>query len=502
MASDSAGGASSLAQDTKTYVGRAFALGWHVAELTHLQDDGEKLTGPGSLAQVINLSYTARAELMLGQINHGLAQINAALAPGRIKMPSGIRGLEKLERAPTGEDLRGVSGAHEALLAELTAADYRLGKAYSLGAQLGETVILGYRELKDKPNEGDLPELFAGKKIAALAGQLRDLKTAFADHAADAVATTLLDWSDTVTIWSKPLEDAADAGTDPAKFAEAAMARRFVLANRLYRQGTAWRALLSGEKEATDFLHLIDYARAIGELLGEYAALTRSIGLRGPTLAVLAVMVVVVVAGAGVLAWVFRAQVQAVYTLLVGLLAALGITGATITAGVKRALTTAEDTLWQTELTIAIADAIDMVPVQDPHSNIASLRLPRREPPMLGSQRVLKVSGEQRLSGRPVLLGKWVGICIVLGLAVIGASAYLQVKAGVSWIDAVSVSASAAACYIVSLLALIAVLNFVAWKRKTPYIWVLPTDIPRFRTDWLVPVAVAVGVVIGKLLWT
>src|SRR5258708_27223895 len=90
---------------------------------------------------------------------------------------------------------------------------------------------------------------------------------------------------------------------------------------------------------------------------------------------------------------------------------------------------------------------------------------------------------------------------MVSGLAVISLWAYVEIQHGVQFIDAVSVAASAGACYIVSILALIAVVNFIAWIRKTAYVWALPTNLPRFRTDWLVPAAVAAGVILGKLLW-
>jgi hypothetical protein len=193
--------------------------------------------------------------------------------------------------------------------------------------------------------------------------------------------------------------------------------------------------------------------------------------------------------------------VQAVYTFLIGLLAAVGITGATITASVKSALTTAEGKLWETELSAAVADSIDWVPVRKSTSHVRQLRnVPRQESRLLEPPQMLGLRN-QELTQHPILLGKWVAISMGAGLVVIAVWTYVEIQHGTSFIDAVSVGASAAACYLVSILALIALLNLIARIRKTPYIWALPSDIPPFRTDWLVPIAVAAGVIVGKLIW-
>ncbi len=509
MASMASAGTEPPVKRAQTNVDRAFALGWHVAELTYLRDDlpPAPLVPPSRLKQVTDLGFDVHADLLLSQICKGISQITDATGQATIAVPTEIQGVLKTGagKVPlTLADLKRIPDAHETILKDLTAADYRLGKAYALGASIGETVLLGYKELLVQPDLGQLPAIFDPKKIARFDGQLRELKTEFEDHAADAVSATLLDWSDTVDVWGKRLDSIPrvirlPAGTAPG---DTPAERRRRVADDLYKQGTIWRSLLSGEKEAADYLHLFDYVKAIGDLLGQYAVMARRIGLRGPTLAALVVMVLAVAVGTAVLALVFSQQVQAVYTALIGLIAALGITGATITASVRSALATAEDKLWETELSAAIAEAIDWVPVRYPTSHVSRLKnVPRAQPPLLDLVPTLTISGAQKLHQRPILLGKWVAISMVSGLAVISLWAYVEIQHGVQFIDAVSVAASAGACYIVSILALIAVVNFIAWIRKTAYVWALPTNLPRFRTDWLVPAAVAAGVIIGKLLW-
>src|SRR5258708_24496278 len=193
--------------------------------------------------------------------------------------------------------------------------------------------------------------------------------------------------------------------------------RRRRVADDLYKQGTIWRSLLSGEKEAADYLHLFDYVQAIGDLLGQYAVMARRIGLRGPTLAALVVMVLAGAVGTTVLALVFSHPVQPVYTALIGLIAALGITGATITASVRSALATAEDKLWETELSDAIAEAIDWVPVRYPTSHVSRLKnVPPAQPPLLDLVPTLTISGAHNLHQPPILLRKRLAISMLYAL--------------------------------------------------------------------------------------
>jgi hypothetical protein len=493
-------------------IAAAFGLGWHIAELKYLEPDKESATTVQSSATalpmelfplVTDFDFDARTTLLLRQTDTDLKAINKSLAgdANEVELPSEL----PLNLALTGqkpltvEDLKNVPTAQKVLLENLFAADYRLGKAYSIGATLGQIALRGKQLLlkepapeketrpadkKDDasaaPPQNELMVLFGDDRVSTIVSQLKDLKTEFEDHASDSVSATLQDWSDTVGTWSRLSGEA-----------------RKTAADSLDQQGTAWRALLSGEKEATDYLHLTDYAKAIRDLLGQYAALARSAGLNQTTLVILGVMVVLVGGGAAWLYTMSSQQVNAIYAALIGLLAAFGITGASIMASIRSALSTAENMLWETELSAATAEAIDKVPVRNSRSNVAKLR---REPPR-PTISVLKPSDGQDVHEQPIKLGKWFGLSLVGGTAAILAFAALQVQGGVTLIDAASVAASAIACYAVSLLAFIAFVNFLAWIRDRPFVWLLPPDIPRFRTDWLVPFAVAVGVVAGKLVW-
>ena len=47
----------------------------------------------------------------------------------------------------------------------------------------------------------------------------------------------------------------------------------------------------------------------------------------------------------------------------------------------------------------------------------------------------------------------------------------------------------------------VALINFVAWILRRDYLWILPADFADFPLDWPIVVAVAAGLVLGKLYW-
>ena len=137
------------------------------------------------------------------------------------------------------------------LLASLTAADYRLGKAYGLGRALADTC----RKPTDQP---DILKEFGPYRIANLLSWLDDLSTALPPHAAHSVATSLQSW----TTWAGGLSEGQI--TDDALRA-------------LRRQGELWRALL-GEKHGTEMLEIDNYLDAARDLASQmHSILIRTI---------------------------------------------------------------------------------------------------------------------------------------------------------------------------------------------------------------------------------
>jgi len=101
----------------------------------------------------------------------------------------------------------------------------------------------------------------------------------------------------------------------------------------------------------------------------------------------------------------------------------------------------------------------------------------------------------------PIRLGRWFLAVLLAGWLTIALWCFSQIRGGVEPVGAISVAVSAAATHAVALLALVATLNFVAWLRRGDYLWVLPTDFGGVWPDWLVPIALVLGVVTGRLFW-
>ena len=72
----------------------------------------------------------------------------------------------------------------------LTAADFRLGKAYGLGRALAETTLV-----TDAKNPQTFERVFARYRLANLLSWLADLKSVFPPHAAEAVRGSLQAWA-------------------------------------------------------------------------------------------------------------------------------------------------------------------------------------------------------------------------------------------------------------------------------------------------------------------
>jgi hypothetical protein len=119
----------------------------------------------------------------------------------------------------------------------------------------------------------------------------------------------------------------------------------------------------------------------------------------------------------------------------------------------------------------------------------------------MADRRRLQPSGGQAVSEHPIRLGRWFLAVLLAGWLAIALWCFSQIRGGVEPVGAISVAASAVATYAVALLALVATLNFVAWLRRSAYLWVLPSDFGGVRPDWLVLIALALGVIAGRLYW-
>jgi len=393
-AGSSVGGRADAARDG---VISASVLGWHVAELFHTplprsmqrrQASSDKLIGIGELDPL------SRARLLLAQVRADMERAWRYDDSGQ-PLPdlAPVQSLLQAELRQPGQLQAAVAALHQQLLMTLTAADFRLGKAYGLGRALAETVLL-----PDAKNPQTFQQVFARYRLANLLGWLADLKSAFPPHAAEAVRGTLQTWA----AWSEAPtlrlaldgQAATDAETDdqplgtaptraptarvppPARTAFrsrrarhprqlptrpvdwGSAADRESIIRALRRQGQLWQALLSGEKDGVDLLSSDDYLLAADQLLGHIRRLTLEL-LRRFWIAT--VMVATVLAAALVTVFTVRAASPVVAAVLTAA-GAIGLSWKGAASGLGRVLAQAQRPLWESELDVAVANAVTVLP--------------------------------------------------------------------------------------------------------------------------------------------
>jgi hypothetical protein len=379
----------------------AFVLGWHVAELFHAnvpRSTQRRPASPAKLAGVGDLDPLSRARLLLAQVQADLQRAWRFDDFGQQPPdPSPVESLLEADGRPSGQLQAAVGELHRQLLVALTAADFRLGKAYGLGRALAETALL-----PDAKRPETFQRAFARFRLANLLGWLADLTSAFPPHAAEAVRGSLQAWA----TWSEAPTLRPAIGDQPgapdvevdgqapgtastsSHLASVLPWRRRVtsrswlarlprepqtrpvdwqsardregVTRALHRQGQLWRAVLSGEKDCLDLLSTDDYLWAADQLLGHLRRLTLRF-LRRFWITTTAVAVILVVAVATVL--VVRA-ISAVVAAVLTAAGAVGLTWRGAASGLGRVLAQAQRPLWDSELDVAVANAVTRLPRQ------------------------------------------------------------------------------------------------------------------------------------------
>ena len=318
----------------------AFALGWQMAELYRPDTPTRQpAAAHDDLPTLRRLGAEERAQIAVKQIGAALAKLTDTIKAAGLPIPN-VKPVEQAFENPverTGQ-ATAVTQLHVDLLATLTAADFRLGKAYGLGRSLADTCR--------NPVSGDTVEAeFKPSRIATLSGILDDLASSLPAHAGHAVAKSLQKWSEYLAAPAQPAEreNAADAAL-----------------YGLVRQGQLWRALLSGEKAGPDMLAIKNYLDAANKLF----TTTRKIVL---TFVVhfwyIALLAVALLAG-GVVLIVRESSSASTIAGIGGILASLGITWRSLGGVVGGLGPKLGEHLWGAELDEAIAEAITMLPEQ------------------------------------------------------------------------------------------------------------------------------------------
>jgi hypothetical protein len=329
----------------------AFRLGWHVAELyaseIARQQPPAPTRPPHALPGLSAFSRHERDLLLAAEIAadmHALEGTLTAVGIAPVDIGPFAHALDDLSRRQAEVKLL-LYELHKELLPCLWAADFRLGKAYSLGRALADTSLV--------PSVGDplgFGKYFDQHRIGQLAEWLDDLGSAFPERAAPAVAQSLTAWRDWTAAWVAQRQDEA-----PARDGD--------VDRRLREQGHLWRELLSGDKPAEDLLGPDDYIRAAEHMIAHTRSLARDV-LRRWWFVVAGTLVAV--GGAVVLVAEFAPSASKTGGIVVTALAGLGFSWKTIGTTLGKFLRRVEQPLWDDELAQATAQAVDRTPQSGP----------------------------------------------------------------------------------------------------------------------------------------
>jgi hypothetical protein len=339
----------------------AFVLGWHVAELFHANVPGtvqRRSAGLDRLTGIGELDPLSRARLLLAQVRVDLVTAWQFGRSSHEPPDTGpVQALLGADVRQPGQLRAAVAELHRQLLLALTAADFRLGKAYGLGRALAQTALL-----PDAKDPETFRRTFDRFRLDNLLGWLADLGSAFPPHAAEAVSGSLrawAAWSDAPTLGPAADDPGQALARRPRRPVDwSAAPDRESVTRALHRQGQLWRAVLSGERDGLDLLSTDDYLWAADQLLGHLRRLTVRFLRRfwitttavAATLAAALVVVVVVRAASAVVAAVLAAA------------GAIGITWKGAASGLGRVLAQAQRPLWDSELDVAVANAVTWLP--------------------------------------------------------------------------------------------------------------------------------------------
>jgi ketosteroid isomerase-like protein len=270
------------------------------------------------------------------RIAAGLHRLGDSLSAAGIA-PLSVAGLHRVLAAGRGDiaELRERIGRFDVqVLSALTAAGFRLGKAYDLGRALADTCL--------GPEDRDSFDRSFGPRLVDVKNWLADLASTFPPHSSRAVVLSL-------RAWEKWAADPKLEGKPLAWRSQGAGVR-----GALRRQAEVWRALLVGEKQGPDMLNTDDYLKAANGLVGGMsAAIWRFLKPLALPLGV-----VILLLGAGIALLVISGTALKVVGALLAAAGAVGITGAGIRARLSTVATQLETRLWGAELDLAIANAV------------------------------------------------------------------------------------------------------------------------------------------------
>jgi hypothetical protein len=313
-------------------VAAAFALGWQMAEF-YRPGSANSVTPTldNHLPDLDRFGADDRGQISILQVRAALARLSDTITAAKLTMPDPTTLFACFDGTAAPEaQAAAVRDLHVKLLATLTAADFRLGKAYRLGRALADMC-----RVPTSPDQ--LKKKFAPSQVARLQSWLCELTSAFPPHAAKSVRSSLGSWSLCLETQQGDVDDAVAT---------------------IESQGRMWRSLLSGEKCCVDNLTTSDYIEAAGQMLHSIRRLALSFIRHFP---VLVTLIVVLFAGGVALMWA-SASSGSVAAGAAGVLASVGLTWKGLGSSIGDLVGRGEQQLWGAEIDHAVSVAITLWP--------------------------------------------------------------------------------------------------------------------------------------------
>jgi hypothetical protein len=323
------------ASATDAQLATALGLGWYLAALGHAGDVTQTAAAVrGSFTGLGALTEGQTLEFCRSHVSVAFAKLGDVVAKAGLSLPDPeLQELGDCIDSADDEARRKAAGKVDSkALSALSAADFRLGKAYGIGAAL--------MNLTTRPSPpAELRRHLTGVRIAPVVAAIDDLSSALPPHAGHSVRDSLREWQKSIEEQSRVAPEAPET---------------WLL---LARQGELWRALLAGEKSGPDLLEIDDYVDAADRLSKRMRALAIRLVKRFPEVcaAVLALFVV----GVGLVALTDSAA--AIVAGAGTILASLGLTWRGVGRSVGGLAGKLERPLWGAELDIAIKQATTLL---------------------------------------------------------------------------------------------------------------------------------------------
>ena len=315
-------------------VSASVALGWYLAALAH----------PGKVTETA--AAVRGATMGLGALSEGqmlaYCQDHVAVAFAKLRdVVDKAAALPAEELAKLGDCIksaeddarRKAAGAVDAkVLSALSATDFRLGKAYGIGAALMNLTTR-------PPEQADLKAHLDDARIAPIVAAIDDLSSALPAHAGHGVRESLREWQKSV------VDNSPVAPDEPATWLQ------------LGRQGELWRAVLAGEKSGRDLLEIEDYVDAADRLSKRMRGVAFRLVKQFPAVCILIVALFI----GGVLLVTLTDSEAAIVAGAGTILASLGLTWRGMGRTLGALASKLERPLWGAELDIAVTQAITLL---------------------------------------------------------------------------------------------------------------------------------------------